>query len=427
MLSRPDYSRWQALVNVPLPRWIPVRQVFDSPQVADVAAAVRQELARPEIRAQLRPGQHVALGVGSRSQAALPTLVGTTVAVLREVGCHPFIVPAMGSHGGATGPGQASVLAHYGVKEETVGAPVRSSMEVVEIGRLANGMPVYFDRLALGADLVIPINRIKPHTAFRGPIESGVLKMMVIGFGKHAGATSLHGDGFPNLSRHLLEAYRITQAKTPFRFGLATVENAAERVAHVEAILAPDLVEREAELLQLAWQWMAQLKFDQVDVLVVHTLGKNLSGSGMDPNVTGRYSAGLPGRLKATRIAVLDLTPETAGNANGIGMADVITERVARQIDLDATWINALTSTLPQSVRLPVFMANDRMAIQLAIKTCNRIDPQAVRFVYIRSTLDLEQIRVSEAVWREIEGRAGFEAAGALGPIRFDTDGNLAL
>jgi hypothetical protein len=427
MLAPPNYWRWQTLVDVPLPSWLPVRQIFDSPDVGDVAAAVRHELARPEIRAQLRPGQTVAIGVGSRSQAALHTLVATTVRVLREVGCQPFIVPAMGSHGGATAEGQEAVLAHYGITEQTTGAPVRSSMEVVEIGRLSNGVPIYFDKLALAADLVIPINRIKPHTAFRGPIESGLLKMMVIGFGKHAGAMALHSDGFPNLSRHLHHAYSIARVQAPFRFGLATVENAAERVAHVEAIPAMNLVERETELLQLAWRWMAQLKFDELDVLVVHYLGKNISGSGMDPNVTGRYSASLTGRLKAGKIVVLDLTQETAGNANGIGMADVITERIARRIDFDSSWINALTSTLLQSVRLPVFMANDRMAIQLAIKTCNRIDPRAVRLAYIRSTLDLEHIRVSEALWREIAGQPGFEQAGELGPIPFDADGNLAL
>jgi hypothetical protein len=300
-------------------------------------------------------------------------------------------------------------------------------MEVVEIGRLASGIPIYFDKLALAADLVIPINRIKPHTAFRGPTESGLLKMVVIGFGKHAGASALHRDGFPNLSRHLQEAYQITRARTPFRFGLATVENAAERVAHVEAISAAALVERESELLRLAWRWMAHLKFEELDVLVVHTLGKNISGSGMDPNVTGRYSAGLDGRLKAGKIVVLDLTEETAGNALGVGMADVITERVVRRIDLDSSWINALTSTLLQSARLPVFMANDRMAIQLAIKTCNRINPRGVRLAYIRSTLDLELIRVSEALWREIAGRSGFEQAGELEPIPFDANGNLAL
>ena len=425
MLSSPDTRRWQALVEVPLPEWIAVRQLFDGPQVADVAAAVRRELARPEIEAHLRPGRTVAIGVGSRAQAALPTLVATTVAVLKEAGCDPFIVPAMGSHGGATAAGQAAVLAHYGITEETVGAPVRSSMEVVEIGRLANGLPLYCDRLALAADLVIPINRIKPHTAFRGPTESGLLKMLVVGLGKHAGASALHRDGFAHLAGHLHAAWAVVRARTPFRFGLATVENAAEQVALVEAIPAGALVERETELLQLAWRWMARLQFEQLDVLVVHYLGKDISGSGMDPNVTGRYSAGLPGRLAATRIAVLDLTPETGGNANGIGMADVITERVVRKLDLDASWINALTSTLLQSVRLPVFMANDRMAIQLAIKTCNQTDPQATRLAYVRSTLDLEHIRVSEALWREIEGEPGFEPEGELEPIRFNADGNL--
>jgi hypothetical protein len=392
-----------------------------------VAAAVRRELARPEIRQYLRPELSVAIGVGSRALASMPVLVAAAVSFLRETGCHPFIVPAMGSHGGATVEGQRQLLAGYGITEESVGAPIRSSMEVVEIGRLGNNLPLYFDRLALQADLVIPLNRIKPHTAFRGAVESGLLKMLAIGLGKHAGAQSLHRDGFPHLSQHLCEAYPILCQQVPFRFGLATVENAREEVAHVEAIAAEALLPREAALLQSARQWMARLRFEQLDVLVVGYLGKNVSGSGMDPNVTGRFASGIQGDIAIGKIAVLNLTPETHGNALGLGMADVTTERVVRKMDLDSTWINAFTSTVLPGTRIPIFMPDDRMAIQFALRTCNQVDPQQVRMICIRNTLELETIAVSEALWGEMGGRPEYERLSEAEFMPFDPDGRLIL
>lgn len=424
MLHPPDRQRWARLVDVSLPRWVPVRQMFPAPIEPDVAAAVRRELARPEIRSAFQPGMKVALGVGSRGLASLRTLVATTVTVLKEADCEPFIVPAMGSHGGATAEGQQEVLAGYGVSEATVGAPVRSSMETVQIGQV-DGVPFYFDRLALGADLVIPINRVKPHTSFRGPVESGLLKMLAVGFGKHAGATALHSAGFGRLSLRLDAARDILCTHTPFGFGLATVENAAHQVALVEAVPANDLATREPALLDLARGWMARLQFDRLDVLVVGAIGKNVSGTGMDPNVTGRSATGLPGTLEVAKIVVLDLTPETHGNATGLGMADVTTERVIEQLDLDATWINGLTSTSLANARIPIFLPNDQLAMQLAVKTCGRADPREARIAWIHSTMELEHIYVSEPLWNDIQDDSAFVLDGEAEAMPFTSDGML--
>ena len=425
LLRPPDWSRWQALLAGPLPRWVPVRQRFETQVEGDVAAAVRRELSRPAVSSHLRPGLSVALGVGSRGLAQLPAVVTAAVAALREAGCAPFVVPAMGSHGGATAEGQAALLASYGIDEARVGAPVRSSLEVIEIGRLGNGLPLFFDRLALQADLVVPINRVKPHTSFRGPVESGLTKMLAIGFGKHAGATTLHNGGFDQLPQRLAEAYELIRARTPFRFGLTTIENAAHSVAHIEAVPAEQLAVREPQLLEQARALMARILIDQLDLLVVGQIGKDLSGTGMDPNVTGRSSTGAVGNLRANKIVVLDLSPATGGNATGLGLADVTTERVVRQLDLDATWINGVTSTNLVSSRIPVFMPTDRAAIQLGLKTCGRPNPHEAHVAWVRSTLDLERIWLSEGLWAAVADQPAFCAEGPASEVPFNAADRL--
>lgn len=425
MLKLPDPDQWRALAAVSIPRWVPVRQQFDAPREPDVGAAVRRELAQPEIREQLQPGKSVAIGVGSRGLASLQEIVAATVTALREAGCEPFIVPAMGSHGGATAEGQTAMLAELGVTETSSGAPIRSSMEVVEVGKLPGGTPLYFDRLAMEANLVVPINRVKPHTSFHGAVESGLVKMLAIGLGKHAGATAMHSEGFDGMSERLRQALLIIQANTPFRFGLATVENAYHQVAHIEAVPSGSLLEREMSLLDKARRMMARLLFDALDVLVVREIGKDVSGTGMDPNVTGRSATGTSGAISINRIVVLGLTEHTGGNATGLGMADVTTERVVRALDLHTTWINALTSTNLPSARLPIFMPSDRLAIAVALQTCGRSDPSQARVAWVRNTLSLDALWVSEPLWREIASRPGFTQAGEPSEVPFDGDGNL--
>ena len=422
-MLRSDAAWWQRhLADVALPDWIAVRQAFADEREPDLAAAVRRELGRPEVQVELTRGARVAVGVGSRGLAGLAEITRATIEVLLEAGCEPFIVPAMGSHGGATADTQSALIAGYGVTEANMGAPLRSSMDAVEMGRLANGMPVYFDRAALEADLVVPINRIKSHTSFRGPVESGLAKMLVIGFGNHLGAQAIHARGYRSFADNLLEARALLLPQIPFRFGLASLENAHGAVARVEAVTAAALATREPGLLLEAKRLQPRLPADQIDLLVVGQIGKNVSGLGMDPAVTGRYSTGLSSEVEVERLVVLGLTPESRGNAVGLGLADITTAEVVAAVDLDATWINATTSTSLSAARLPIAMPSVREALKLGVKTCGQPDPTRLRAVWIDNSSRLDELRVSEGLWRELEGRAEFERLGTF-ELGFDEAG----
>lgn len=309
----------------------------------------------------------------------------------------------MGSHGGATAEGQAEVLEQLGVTEQSVGAPIHSSMDVVEVGRLPKGLPVYTDKLAYQADKIIVINRIKPHTAFSGPIESGLMKMITIGLVKHKGADAAHAYGFKYMAEHVPEMARIALSKLPIVFGLATIENAYDRPAKIVAIPAEQLEHIEPQLLLEAKCFMPKLLFDPIDVLIVDEIGKDISGSGMDPNITGRFNTPY---VKSTapaisRIVILGLTDKTQGNALGIGPADVITRKLFDEINWEKGYMNAFTSTVLTPVKVPMFLPTEKMAVQAAIKTCNVPDLNQVRMVRIKNTLELKEIWISEIMLSE--------------------------
>lgn len=407
-------------LNVPLPRGRFVRQRFDAERVEHVRRGVHEQAERSGVKASVPRGGRVAVAVGSRGLARLPELVAAVIEVVREQGAVPFVVPAMGSHGGATAEGQKQILADYGVTESALGVEVRASMDVVELGRLPSGAPVYFDAEAYGADGVIVINRVKPHTSFRGPIESGLVKMLTIGLGKHRGASSLHAAGFQRFDTLLPEAARLILERVRVLFGVATVENAFEDVAMIEVVPADRILQREPELLATARLKMGRLLMDGCDVLVVNEVGKNISGDGMDPNVTGRYAeptmAGLGG-FQTQKIVVLRLSPETHGNACGIGVADITTQDALDDTDFVQTYTNACTSTLLTTAKLPVVMPSARNAVALALATLNGVAPGQARVVRIHNTMQLGRIWVSESLWRGLCGRREFEPLTDAGPM----------
>lgn len=415
-----------SVLQVPFPRMIRVKQHFSKIEIDDITTAVRAELNRSEISQRIGSGGRIAVAVGSRGIANLAEIIRTLVQEIKRRGGEPFIIPAMGSHGGATAEGQRVLLAGYGITEERIGAPVLSSMEVEEVARLPSGLPVYFDRLALGAQAVIPVNRIKPHTSFRGPVESGIMKMLTIGLGKHRGATTVHQEGFARFSENLMAAGRLILQRVPVAFGLAILENAFDRTARVEAVLPEHIEARERELLVQARELMARLLFDHLDVLVVDRMGKEISGTGMDPNVLGRYTfPWMSGGPSINRLVVLDLTEKSHGNATGVGLADIATRRLVQKIDQRATYLNVMTSTNLAAARIPVTMDNDREAIALAIRTANRSDLEKVEMVRIRSTLELEEIWISEPLWEKNKGRSDLEVLGPSQELSFDGQGNL--
>ena len=416
-------------LDVPLPRMARVRQTFDPTRLGDVGAAVRAELERPEVAGLVEPGQRIAVGCGSRGVANVAETAKTVVEALRRLGAEPFLFPAMGSHGGATALGQTGVLANYGVTEAAMGAPVRSTMDTVVIGALDDGTPIHVDRYAHEADGIVLINRIKPHTNFRADIESGIVKMIGIGMGKHAGATALHfhgmdrfGDLLPKVAEHVL-----ADANTRFLFGVGLVENAYDETAIVEAIPAPRLFERERALQAEAKARMGRIFFHDFDVLVIDRMGKEISGAGFDPNVTGRNNRGVEGfdDPVVNKIVVLDLTDTTHGNATGLGLADVITRRLFDRIDYGATWANVITSNYLDGGTVPIVMRTAREAVALGAKTALRVESGEARIVRIRDTLTLGTIMVSEPMLEEVRAHPDMEAIGEPEPFAFTPDGRL--
>jgi hypothetical protein len=402
-----------------------VAQRFPTPGRCDVRAVIRAQIASPEVARRIPRGLRVAVAVGSRGIAEIDEITAAVVAALRQHGAEPFVIPAMGSHGGATAEGQQEVLASLGVTEARVGAPIVSSMDVVELGRLADGSGVYWDRRAHEAGAAVAIGRVKPHSAFHGRIESGLIKMAVIGMGKQRGAQSMHAPGFGGFDERLAEAWDVVRRRAPLLFGIAVVEDAYDVPVEIAAVPAEAFVDREPALLDRARSLMARLPVGAADVLVVQEIGKNISGDGMDPNITGRYPTPFASGGPAIRkIAVLDLTRETHGNANGIGLADFIARRVLEKIDLAATYMNALTSTVVETVRLPMVLETDRDAISAAVLTAPSPEPSRPRLVYIRNTLALGEVAVSESLLPDLERHA--EAVSPPAEFSFSADGVLA-
>ncbi|CAH0279231.1 MULTISPECIES: lactate racemase domain-containing protein [Peribacillus] len=392
----------ELLREIQLPKMVKVRQKFRTPQIADVAGEVRKAIKEAGVLSRINEDDRVAIAVGSRGVADLPTLVRESVAAVKEAGGNPFIVPAMGSHGGATAEGQIDVLLQLGISEESVGAPILSSMEVIKLDELPNGLPVYIDKLAYESDKIIVINRIKPHTAFRGPVESGLMKMITIGLGKQKGAEAAHAYSFKYMAEHVPEMAKISLAKAPIIFGLATIENAYDKPAKIVAVPAEELEEVEPGLLLEAKSLMPKIHFDSIDVLIVNELGKDISGDGMDPNITGNFATPYAtGGPEVKRTVVLGLTEKTHGNANGIGMADMTTKAVMNEIEWEKGYANALTSTVTDVVKLPMFLDTQELAVKAAIKTCNAFDLNKVRVVRIKNTLEIGEIWISESMMEE--------------------------
>lgn len=416
-------------LDVPLPRMVAVRQKFEAPRLGDIPGAIAAEFARPEIHSRVRRGQSIAVGCGSRGVANIALVVQCVIRELKALGAQPFIFPAMGSHGAATAEGQKKVLEGYGITEAATGAPIRATMATVVVGQLEDGTPVHMDRYAAEADAVVVINRIKPHTAFRGATESGITKMLSIGIGKIIGAATYHAHGMDTFPE-LLPRVRDVQLKARnVLFGVGVVENAYDQTAHIEAVASERIASREPELQEMAKRLMPRLLFSEIDVLVIEEMGKNISGAGFDPNITGRNRRAVQWKLDplVKKIVVLGLTPESHGNATGIGGADVITMRLYRKMDVGATYANIITSMNLDGAAIPLVMNNDREAIAVAVKTVVRVKPHDCRIVRIRNTLELGQIEVSEPMLAEVRARPRrFQIASAPAPLVFDSDGRLA-
>ncbi len=416
----------ELLKDVPLPKMATISQVFPSNRLVDVAGSLRKELNRSMISERVRPGMRIAVTVGSRGLADLPILVQGIVSELKRLGAKPFVIPAMGSHGGATAEGQEDVLANLGVTPESAGCPIVSSMEVVEIGRLANGLPVYMDKHAFEADGIVVLNRVKPHTAFRGNNESGIVKMLTIGLGKQKGAEACHAYSFKYMAEHIVLMAEQILATNKILFGIATVENAYDQIIKIAAAAPEEFIEIDRQLLLEAKANMASLPFKQIDVLVLDRIGKDISGDGMDPNITGRYPTPYAtGGPEIAKMVVLDLTERTHGNANGMGTADFATRRLVNKTNFPMTYANGLTSTVVGPTHMPTILECDQDALLAAIKTCNAKDQSKARVVRIADTLHLGKLQISEALLEEALKLPGVTLLSEPQELGFDEAGNL--
>ncbi|MDR3220812.1 MAG: nickel-dependent lactate racemase [Candidatus Accumulibacter sp.] len=415
------------LSTVELPKMFRARQSFPVKSVADVRGAVFETLATCPAYAAIEPGMRLAITVGSRGLSSLPVLVRALVDALRAKSAVPFVIPAMGSHGGGSAEGQREMLATLGVSEQSVGCPVRSSMEVVRIGALADGFPVYMDRFAYEADGVVLFNRIKPHNGFRARHESGLLKMLAIGLGKHKGAESSHTLGFGQMGRIIEEVSSVVLQTGKVKLALGTIENSRHQVGELVACGPDDLFETDEKGLQTAWKLMPRLLVDSLDLLIVNEIGKEFSGGGMDNNIVGRYSTPfIHGGPEINKIVALDLTDKSKGNASGMGVLDFIPDALVGKIDLEKTYTNNLTSKATASGRIPIHLPTEEMVIRAGLKTCTAPDAGKARVMRIKNTLELEEVLFSEALLPEAREHPSIEILGDPEPMRFGADGKLA-
>ena len=411
------------------PAMVRIKQHFNTNSIQDIPAAVRSEISKIKPGEIITPGHSVAITAGSRGIANIKMILPEVVREMKRIGARPFIVPAMGSHGSASGEGQKKIIEHYGITEAAMDAPIKSSMEVVEIGTTSDGVPVLLDQNAFQADHIIVVNRVKPHTDFKAEIESGLIKMMAIGLGKQKAADHYH-NVFMHLGHYrvLTSVAREIIRRCPIAFGLAVVENQRDETEIIQAISPDKIEETERELLIKAKGYLPRIPFDPIDILIVDEMGKEISGTGMDQNVIARtvipYHQ-VPANPKINRIFVRDLSAGSEGNATGIGNADFTTRRLVDKIDRQASYMNAVTSSCPEAIRIPPYFESDREVLNVAFKTIGDTKSENARIVHIRDTLHLESFYISEPMLSDVEGMEGVSIKGSTAPMEFDTQGNL--
>ena len=412
--------------NIDIPPMYRVRQQFYVNPLDDVEQSCTEQIGALSRLQKLDKGAHIAIAVGSRGISNISLITASVVKALKDLGFEPFIVSGMASHGKATDEGQTELLAELGVTEEAVGCPVRASVEVVEIGTIASGLKVYMDRIASEADGIVVINRIKTHTAFHADYESGLVKMLAIGLGNDIGAKSCHQLGFGKMAENIVAMTRMKLEKLPVLFGVAVIEDGVENVSKIEVVDADDILDREPELLKISKSYMPSIGIDQIDVLVVDRMGKEISGDGMDPNITGRYATPYAhGGPNVSKLAILSVTEKSHGNVIGVGQADLCTKRLFEAAELETTYVNSLIATVTSVARLPMILPTDHDAIKAAILTCNIMDFSRVRLVRIRDTLHLGEMLVSEALVDEVSAKKN--VVSVEGPLEMKFESGTAL
>jgi len=412
------------------PKMMLVEQHFEGPELTDIPGGLKKELSQLGLESTIRPGDSIAITVGSRGIANIALIIKSLVKELRLLGAEPFIIPAMGSHGGGTAEGQLAIVEGYGVTEDYVGAPIKSSMEVVQVGSTSEGVPVFCDRHASRADHVAVVNRIRPHTDFFGPIQSGLHKMMLIGMGKHHGAQIYHRAIQDYSWDHIIRAVGTEVINTcKVAFGLGIVENQKYTTASIHGVAPADFYPREVALQALSQSLMPSIPFEKLDLLIIDEIGKNISGAGMDTNIIGRkyndHRADPSETPKVTRIYVRGLTGQTHGNASGIGLAEFCHQKVVDQMDKASTDLNCICGFHPSGAAVPITLPTDTQALEIALSTVGYVEPQNAKVVWINNTLEIQKIAVSEALGEQVRARRRLKIMRDAQPMQFDDQGDL--
>lgn len=418
----------QGMEKVRIPKIAKMRQTFEADKIDDLAAHIKEQMDAVLAKIPDVKGKRLCITAGSRGIPDLDLIIRTICDKLKEKGAKPFIIPAMGSHGGGTAEGQKEYLKGFNISEESIGVPVLSSMEVVKYGELEDGTDLYVDKYAYESDGIIVLNKVKPHTDFRGPHESGMAKMIAIGLAKHVGAASFHEKGFATFAERIPQVARIFLEKCPVAFGVGIVQNAYDHISELEIMVPEKIMERDAALLKIAKRRVANFRYPHIDVLIIDEIGKNISGNGHDPNVVGRNNSGLPGFkevLDLKKLFIRGLNKETHHNACGLACADVTTRKCLLDVDWDTTWTNVASCTQLNGAYIPMYMNNDKDALKLAIKTLNGVDYDKAKVVRIKNTLCMDEIEVSEAYWEAAKGTEGIELASGFEEIAFDEEGYM--
>ncbi len=418
----------EGMENVQIPKMFKIRELYDPTKIEDIPGWVKQQMETNLHNKEQYRGKRLCITAGSRGIPHLDTIIRTIVDTLKSWGAEPFIIPAMGSHGGGTAEGQREMIATYGITEETMGCPIYSSMEVVQISTLHDGTPVYCDKYAYESDGIVILNKVKPHTDFRGKHESGMAKMCAIGLAKHKGASMFHMMGFPTFAERIPQVCEEFLKHAPVAFGVGIVQNAYDDISEIEVMEKDLIMEKDAELLEIAKAKIAKFKMHDMDVLIIDQIGKNISGNGADPNITGRSnSKGFEDVINCKKMFIRGLTEETHHNGCGINHADITTRRCLNDIDFETSWINVVTATMLNGGKIPVYAETDRDALRIAIRTCNGIDFSKAKVVHIKDTLHMEEIEVSEAYYDELKNNPEVEILSEPEEMKFDENGFMIV
>ncbi|MEY8762058.1 MULTISPECIES: lactate racemase domain-containing protein [Clostridium] len=414
----------EGMENISIPKMMKIRQIYDSFKIENLKEWIEREMENNLSHKENFKGKRICITVGSRGIPDLDIIVRTIVDKLKEWKAEPFIIPAMGSHAGGTAEGQKDFIAGYNITEKTMGVPILSSMEVVKIGQLPDETPVYCDKNAYESDGIVVLNKVKPHTDFRGKHESGMAKMMAIGLAKHKGASMFHMKGFSSFAERIPQVCDIFLKNAPVAFGVGIVQNAYDEISNLEVMEKAHILERDAALLKIAKEKIAKFKMPSIDVLIIDEIGKNISGNGFDPNIVGRSnSPGFDDVIDLKKLFIRGLTEETHHNGCGLSNADITTIKCVRDVDYESTWINVSTATMLNGGRIPMYANSDREALLIAIRTCTGIDFDKVKVVHIKNTSSMDIIEVSESYYDELKNRDDVEILSKPEDIKFDKDG----